>query len=167
MIKFIYEDSVHTFTESSLQELLNNKTILQMPLSYWKHVLFALNGYLSNNDLINVLSHKIKLYDSSEEVNQFCINGKNYWFDKSTRQSLYKLCELVEKSVDLILNDDVITVPKDILKDFLDKLELYSYQCYQQTSFHLHQIKKLKNEKDCLEYDYTTGYPKKLVLSVR
>jgi hypothetical protein len=69
MIKFIYEDSVHTFTESSLQELLNNKTILQMPLSYWKHVLFALNGYLSNNDLINVLSHKIKLYDSSEEVN--------------------------------------------------------------------------------------------------
>lgn len=166
MITFIYKEKVHTLNFDSFQNLLTNETLLEYPMDYWKKVIQAVFDGGLNHYLLLVLEAKIKYNDSSKNVNQFNINGNHYWFDKATRQSLTRLCDSVENTVDLILNNEVVTIQKDVLKQFLKDLEIYSYQCYTQTANHLYSIKQLKSEEELMSYDYTKGYPEKLILSV-
>lgn len=166
MITFIYKEKVHTLDFDSFQNLLTNKTLLEYPMDYWKKVIqTAFDGGL-NHYLLLVLEAKIKYNDSSSSVNEFYINDKKGWFNKATRQSLYRLCDSVDKNVEIILENEVISIPKNVLKEFLKELEVYAYQCYTQTENHLYTVTTFKTEQEFLDYDYTKDYPKKLVLSV-
>jgi hypothetical protein len=37
------------------------------------------------------------------------------------------LCDAVDKNVEIILENEVISIPKDVLKEFLNKLEVYAH----------------------------------------
>lgn len=111
-----------------------------------------------------ILAEKIKLYDSSVDVNSFLIEGSPFWLDKATRVGLMHLANCSSDDLQLVLGDKVLTFPVDFAKTFLAKLEVYAGQCYLQTQKHLIAVKELTNIEDIINYDYTTGYPDKITL---
>lgn len=111
-----------------------------------------------------VLSKKINIYDKSDEVNSFLIGDEKCWLDKATRVGLMNLANCSQGEMQLVLNDKIMTFNVDFVKDFLTRLEIYASQCYLQTQKHLTAVKSLKTAEDIINYDYTTGYPEKIVL---
>lgn len=111
-----------------------------------------------------ILKAKIREYDKSEHVNGFNMGDKIHWLDKATRVGLMHLANCSSDSLQLVLGDKVLTFPVDFAKAFLAKLEVYAGQCYLQTQKHLIAVDKLNNVEDIINYDYTTGYPEKIVL---
>jgi len=111
-----------------------------------------------------ILAEKIKLYDSSIDVNSFLIEGSPFWLDKATRVGLMHLANCSSDNLQLVLGDKIKTFSVDFAKSFLAKLEVYAGQCYLQTQKHLVAIKELTNTEDIINYDYTTGYPEKITL---
>lgn len=111
-----------------------------------------------------ILAEKIKLYDSSVDVNSFLIEGSPFWLDKATRVGLMHLANCSSDDLQLVLGDKVLTFPVDFAKAFLAKLEVYAGQCYLQTQKHLIAVKELTNIEDIINYDYTAGYPDKITL---
>ena len=111
-----------------------------------------------------ILEAKIKLYDSSEDVNSFLIGDKSFWLDKATRVGLMHLANCSSEDLQLVLGDQVMTFPVNFAKDFLARLEVYASKCYLQTQKHLINVKELHTIEDILNYDYTTGYPEKITL---
>lgn len=116
------------------------------------------------NNIKEFLQKKIEFYDSSSEVNSFIYKGNNYWLDKATRVGLMHLANCSTDNIQLVLEDQILTIPIDIVKNFLQQLEVYAGQCYLQTQKHLIAIKDLKTIEDIINYDYTKGYPDKLNL---
>ena len=68
------------------------------------------------------------------------------------------------EDVQLVLGDQILTFSPDFIKEFLAKLEVYAGKCYVQTQKHLIAIDSLKTPEEIINYDYTTGYPEKIVL---
>lgn len=112
----------------------------------------------------HILIEKIKLYDSSENVNSFILEGSPFWLDKATRVGLMHLANCSSDDLQLVIGNKVLTFPVDFAKNFLAKLEVYAGQCYLQTQKHLIKANELTSVEDILNYDYTTGYPEKITL---
>jgi hypothetical protein len=45
-------------------------------------------------------------------------------------------------------------------------IEVYASKCYDNTQYHISQVNKLDNIEDLKNYDYTTGYPEKLIFEI-
>lgn len=126
--------------------------------------------------LIEVLREKVSLYDSSSSVNAFKFNGKEYWLDKSQRNSLFNLFNNADpgEEFEIVFGEVVIKEKAGILAQFLKALELYAYRCFVVTQKHLNELDAIKAPsnpeesedyiKALLNYDYTKGYPEKLEL---
>jgi hypothetical protein len=104
------------------------------------------------------------LYNSSSVIKSFIYGGKEYWLDKENRNSLLNLSNSSLIDIDLVLGDEIISLSPLKLKSLLLKLEDYSHKCFVNTSRHLIAIKDLKHIEDIMSYDYTTGYPEKVIL---
>ena len=117
-----------------------------------------------------LLTYRINAYDSSDHVNTFSISGLSTWLDKATRVGL-KLRFEAEKRLgktETTLWQDGIQFPLPLTGDItaldmLDGIELYASSCYDTTQYHLGQVKSLTNIDEIKAYDYTVGYPEKLV----
>ena len=48
----------------------------------------------------------------------------------------------------------------------LSALEVYAIDCYNTTTDHMFAIKQLNSIEDIESYDYTTGYPDKLIFNL-
>lgn len=118
-------------------------------------------------DIKEDLIAKIDNYDTSEEVNCFYYHGVPMWLDKSTRVGLMNSTS-IEKSAGaetttLWLGSLTVTLPVDDLLTMLSELELYALDCYNVTAKHKADARSLKTIEEALEYDFTTGYPPKLM----
>lgn len=140
-------------------EILLNYTMKELDSLYRKYFGDYTHEYLT------ILQKKIKLYDTSDEVNSFLINGNKFWLDKNTRVGLMHLANCSTDNVQLVLGDQILTIPVDVAKNFLQQLEVYAGQCYLQTQKHLLAIKELKTVEDIINYDYTKGYPEKIIFN--
>ena len=113
---------------------------------------------------------EILRYDSSEHVNSFTIENVKLWIDKATRVGL-KLRFEAEKRLDKIettlwQNGMQFPLPLEgevTALDMLDGIELYASACYDTTQRHLAEVEKLETVDEVMAYDYTSGYPQKLV----
>lgn len=110
---------------------------------------------------------RILLYDKSKAVNSFTLNGKEMWLDKDTRVGL-KNSILIEQAMgrnETVLWFDSVkyTIPIPNALAMLNSLELYALDCYNVTQLHLAAIKKMYIVSQIEEYDYTVGYPEKLL----
>lgn len=152
--------------DASLQQLMRNRRLVNLPLSEWNNLLIEKDGHTSEYALREVLKQQIANYDSSDNVNSFIIGGQKYWLDKATRVGLQQLVNSSEDEVSLILQDHVLTIPKDIASGFLAQLEVYAGKCYLQTAKHQLAIKELQTVEELINYDYTKGYPEKLTFNV-
>lgn len=114
--------------------------------------------------------NKINQYDVSPNVNSFTVNGIETWLDKATRvgliNSVNTLKALNEDTMTLWLNDVPYTVNVDTLQSLLISLEKYAIQCYNQTCVHLANIAAMVDPNEVQAYDYTTGYPEKLNITI-
>lgn len=154
----------YSISDLEICNVLHNSELLALYSMEELHELYKeyFGNYKANYPYI--LAKKIEIYDSSEAVNSFIFNGKNVWLDKATRVGLMHLANCSSDDLQLVLGDQILTFTPDQVKTFLAQLEVYAGQCYIQTQRHLLEAKKLHNLEDILNYDYTTGYPEKLVL---
>lgn len=110
--------------------------------------------------------NEILRYDSSEEVNQFAVQGKKVWLDKATRAGLLLRFQAEESQgiEDTSLWYQGMQFPLKVEQaiQMLYAIELYASACYDNTQRHLAEITKLTDKDEIMAYDYTTGYPEKL-----
>lgn len=113
------------------------------------------------------LYNNILSYDSSEAVNEFSIHGDNIWLDKVTRSGLMLRLNAEKinglKNTTLWYGNKSYTIALDTAMQILYAIELYASACYDNTQKHLANIEDLETLEDIQNYDYTLGYPNKLV----
>jgi hypothetical protein len=110
---------------------------------------------------------EILMYDSSEAVNEFSMGGLPIWLDKATRAGLLLRFEAEGKvgrtETTLWNNGQSYTLPLEQAQQILIALELYASACYDNTQSHIAEVQKLDSKEAVEAYDYTTGYPSKLL----
>lgn len=166
MKQVTYNNINYFFSESNtLIDLLNREDLIVLPLSIWKDILELKKGIVNAYDLYLILIEKVKHYDKSSKVNSFFFNKSEYWLDKNTRLGLMNLVNCTNDSINLLLRDQFLEINADKLKAFLQELEVYAQKCYINTQKHLLNINQLRTVEDLINYDYTKGYPEKIILN--
>ena len=109
---------------------------------------------------------ELRLFDSSEAVNQFSINGVFGWLNKNTRVGLMNSISIEretgrsETSIWLGDTQFILSIEKAI--NMLQQIELYALACYNVTQRHLNSINQLYTKEEIEAYNCKTGYPGKL-----
>ena len=145
---------------------------LRADLVLWKQ-------YRTERDLLAVKKEKeaeILAYDSSPAVNSFEIRKggvkvTDYWIDRDLRTSLEGdviACSSVSDTYRFDIREMGITLELNCNK-FLEALAVlrrYAYTAFNVTSSHIAAVKALSAEAEVNAYDYTAGYPQKLVFDI-
>lgn len=113
---------------------------------------------------------EIESYDKSDAVNSFTLAGRQMWLDKDTRVGLVNSIN-IEKSAgkettSLWFDTVQYEIPIDAALQMLAALELYALDCYNITQAHIASVKLLDDMGTLEAYDYTAGYPDKLVFNL-
>lgn len=156
---------VYQETDFSSSKILNNDSLLS------EYSLTELDNIYKSKRFGNfqflykdILLKQSTLYDRSDNVNSFIYKNNKYWLDKQQRSCMRTLLDSGVDSIELSLGEEFITFPTDIIKTFIKDLEIYSHKCFINTAKHQQQIRSLEKIEDILNYDYTTGYPEKVIL---
>ena len=116
-----------------------------------------------------VLKH-IEAYDTSSAVNGFVLNGAVVWLDKATRVGLMNSTTIAkamgQATTTLWLGDTKLEVGCDMAIQLLSALEMYALECFNVTAAHKKAVAELTDIGEVLNYDYTKGYPEKLMMNV-
>lgn len=116
-----------------------------------------------------VLKH-IEAYDTSSAVNGFVLNGAEVWLDKATRVGLMNSTTIAkamgQATTTLWLGDTKLEVGCDMAIQLLSALEMYALECFNVTAAHKKAVAELTDIGEVLSYDYTKGYPEKLMMNV-
>ena len=162
MIQFVYNNITYNIANrATIKDRLKQRELLELPLEGWKELLTLVNGKVDEESLRQVLIGKVKNIDNSKE---FEYKGKKLWWDKSTRAGLLNLANSSTDNVAILIGDDIISFNLESLKDLLAQLEVYSSKCLIVTHKHIKEIEKLQTFEDILKYNYTLGYPDKVVI---
>ena len=162
MIQFTYNNITYNVANhATIADRLKQRELLELPLEGWKELLTLVNGKVDEESLRQVLIGKVKNIDNSKE---FEYKGKKLWWDKSTRAGLLNLANSSTDNVAILIKDDIISFNLESLKDLLAQLEVYSSKCLIVTHKHIKAIEKLQTFEDILKYNYTLGYPDKVVI---
>ena len=124
---------------------------------------------LYQNHLSLLKINKVKditLYDTTNAVNAFHLNGKEAWLPKADRVGLSNSIAIEKaagiENTTLYLNGMALTIPVDTAIQMLSALELYALACYRKTEEHKINVNQLSTIEEVESYDYTQGYPEKL-----
>lgn len=140
---------------------------------------YAYNTYWLDNptksaDALSVAKQEVlkelTAYDASPAVNSFSVNGETAWLDKATRVGLMNSITIVKslgyKTTTLWLGDIKYVLDCDRAIELLSKIEMYALECYNRTAAHRQAIEELTDIADVLQYDYKSGYPNKLEITL-
>ena len=111
---------------------------------------------------------EIRQYDKSSNVNSFIYHNVEMWLDKDTRNGLIMRLN-AEKAVGktettLWFGTISFTLDIDECLQLLTLLEVYASNCYDNTASHIAAVEALNDVEDIFNYDYTVGYPSKIVI---
>lgn len=113
---------------------------------------------------------EIAAYDTSSSVNGFKLNGMLVWLDKATRVGLMNSTTIAkaagQETTTLWLGDVKLVVGCDKAIQLLSALEMYALECFNVTAAHKVAVSELKTIEEVRGYDYKSGYPKMLEMSV-
>ena len=113
---------------------------------------------------------EITAYDTSSSVNGFMLNGVLEWLDKATRVGLMNSTTIAkaagQKATTLWLGGAKLVVDCNKAIQLLSALEMYALECFNVTASHKAAVGELKSIEEVEAYDYKTGYPKMLEMSV-
>ena len=117
-----------------------------------------------------MLIAEITDYDTSDKVNGFVLNGLLVWLDKATRVGLMNSTTIAkaagQETTTLWLGGLKLVVDCDKAIQLLSALEMYALECFNVTASHKAAVGELKSIEEVEAYDYKTGYPKMLEMSV-
>lgn len=109
---------------------------------------------------------EILAYDSSEEVNQFCMQEHGVWLDKATRAGLMLRLQaeqaMGKESTTLWYGNHQFELQMANAFQMLYALEVYASACYDNTQRHIANVSLLESREEIEAYDYRSGYPGKL-----
>lgn len=115
-------------------------------------------------------SNKIKAleaYDNSIKVNGFFVGESLTWIDRDTRNTYKASIEaaelLGESSIVVPILGMILNIPIEKGKIALAKIQRYADACAIVTATHKMAISGLDSEEEIMGYDFTLGYPEKLV----
>ena len=135
--------------------------------------LVAISGMLDGDAtafLKDMAVEKILRHDSSPAVNSFTLAGTRMWLDKATRVGLANSINIEKaagKETTTLWFDGVqYGIPVDSALQMLAALELYALDCYNVTQAHIAAVRLLDDMEALEGYDYTSGYPEKLVFNL-
>ena len=113
---------------------------------------------------------EIAAYDTSSSVNGFMLNGLLVWLDKATRVGLMNSTTIAKASgqqtTTLWLGGAKLVVDCDKAIQLLSALEMYALECFNVTASHKAAVGELKTIEEVEAYNYKSGYPKMLEMSV-
>ena len=113
---------------------------------------------------------EIAAYDTSSSVNGFMLNGLLVWLDKATRVGLMNSTTIAKASgqetTTLWLGGLKLVVDCDKAIQLLSALEMYALECFNVTASHKQAVSELTTIEEVEAYDYKSGYPKMLEMSV-
>lgn len=113
---------------------------------------------------------EITAYDTSDKVNGFMLNGLLVWLDKATRVGLMNSTTIAkaagQQTTTLWLGGIKLVVDCDKAIQLLSALEMYALECFNVTASHKAAVNELTTIEEVEAYDYKTGYPKMLEMSV-
>ena len=113
---------------------------------------------------------EITAYDTSSSVNGFILNGLLVWLDKATRVGLMNSTTIAkaagQKTTTLWLGGIKLVVDCDKAIQLLSALEMYALECFNVTASHKQAVSELTTIEEVEAYDYKSGYPKMLEMSV-
>lgn len=113
---------------------------------------------------------EITAYDTSDKVNGFMLNGLLVWLDKATRVGLMNSTTIAkaagQQTTTLWLKGIKLVVDCDKAIQLLSALEMYALECFNVTASHKAAVSELTSIEEVEAYDYKTGYPKMLEMSV-
>lgn len=128
------------------------------------------------NDAKQFKIKEVKNYDNSNSVNECFINyngvSLSYWANKSERSTLKTAIQdcitmdIETYRLDLRELGVSITIPCQNMLQMLAALEVYAIKCYNKTTDHIFNINKIENMEELDNYDFTQGYPEKLVFEI-
>lgn len=118
---------------------------------------------------------EILAYDSSSEINEFSIGGQPMWLPFETRTRLDRrfAVERMKAESQGKTESEVVTtlwhegqsfeMPLATAMALLLALEDYATICYDNTQRHIAEVQKMESKEAVESYDYTSGYPQKLL----
>lgn len=145
-----------------LNQIDKRVDLLSLPLEVWLEYFTRLTGQGDVVFMKKVLKFQIMKQDS--KVDSFSFRGKDYWWDKDTRMGLDRLANSGRNSYEIVFGTDIIELSKQELQNILDQLEIYANKCFVATQRHLNAIEELNTPLELVEYNYTLGYPDKIVI---
>ena len=163
MIQFVYNNITYNIANrATIKDRLKQRELLELPLEGWKELLTLVNGKYDIESLRQVLIGKVNYIEDSKE---FEYKGENLWWDKNTRAGLINLVNSTSEDLSILINNKIFKISSESLKNILAQLEVYSSKCYVKTHEHLNNINQLKTVEEIINYDYTLGYPNKVVIN--
>ena len=145
-----------------LNQIEEGGDLMSLPLKIWLEYFTRLTGQGNIAFMKKVLKYQIMKQDS--KVNVFSFRGKDYWWDKNTRIGLNRLANSGKNSYEIVFGTDIVEISKDELQKLLNQLEIYANKCFVNTHKHLNAIETLNTPLELIEYNYTLGYPDKVVM---
>ena len=113
---------------------------------------------------------EITAYDTSSSVNGFVLNGLLVWLDKATRVGLMNSTTIAKASgqetTTLWLGGMKLVVDCDKAIQLLSALEMYALECFNVTASHKQAVSELTTIEEVEAYNYKSGYPKMLEMSI-
>ena len=130
-----------------------------------------------------VLAKKAKIaeitaYDTSSSVNGFILNGILVSWSKNDpnspnvekrmglRQNIADKVALGEENIAIWLKGMSFTMPCAQAEVLMRSIENYAYECFNVTASHKQAVSELTTIEEVEAYDYKSGYPKMLEMSV-
>lgn len=110
---------------------------------------------------------ELDAYDSSENVNSFTLGEQEMWLTVEERQQIATQISASEavgrETMTRWFGGASFTFPLTVWKQMLTALEVYAGDAINVTEAHRAAINALNDIEDVEEYDFTVGYPEKLV----
>ena len=122
--------------------------------------------------------NEITAYDTSSSVNGFILNGMLIPWSKNDpnspnvekrmglRQNIADKVALGEKNISIWLKGMSFTMPCAQAEVLMRSIENYAYECFNVTASHKQAVSELTTIEEVEAYDYKSGYPKMLEMSV-
>lgn len=121
---------------------------------------------------------EIAAYDTSSSVNGFMLNGMLIPWSKNDpnspnvekrmglRQNIADKVALGEENIAIWLKGMSFTMPCAQAEALMRSIENYAYECFNVTASHKQAVSELTTIEEVEAYNYKSGYPKMLEMSV-